>query len=313
MHIGIDVASRTLVAVVHETQRCWEVPNTPAGIARLQAVLAQAAPGASVVLEATNHWDLEVAWTLAATGHPVRRLNPKQARDAARAWGVRTKTDRVDARVLAQIAHVYAGRPVPPLPAQRQQALRELRALRQALVEERKHYKQRLHSVTSALVRTSYEAQIARLTTAIAETDAALATAVASDAALQAELALLQGVPGFGRITALTLLLQVPDLATSDPKQLASLLGVAPHAQDSGLHHGRRRCQGGKADLRHALWMAAVSARRCNPALRTFADRLAAAGKPPKVVLTAVLRKLLHLAHALLRDRRPWTDRTGAA
>lgn len=312
MHVGIDVAKDTLVFAIHETGRRWSVPNTPARIRRVVAELQAQAPDSwRVALEATGRWDLPVARALAAAGAEVWRLNPKQARDAARAWGQRAKTDPLDAQLLARYATTLAG-PPPPLPSVARQALQELLAARAVFVAERAGYTQRLGTATAPAVIAAYRAQRAHLSTAIAALEAQLHTALAADPDAARQAALLQTIPGIGALTAAALLIGLPELATAAPKPLASLVGVAPHACDSGRRSGPRHCTGGRAHVRRALWMAALSGRRSNPVLRALAARLAARGKPFKVIMVALIRKLIHLARALLHHNTPWHAPAGA-
>jgi transposase len=312
MHVGIDVAKDTLAFAIHETGRQWSVPNTPAQIRQAVAALqAQAAGPWRVALEATGRWDLPLARALAAAGAEVWRLNPKQARDAARAWGQRAKTDPLDAQLLARYATTLAGAP-PPLPSEALQGLQELRAAREVLVAERAGYTLRLGTATAPAVRRVYRAQVRHLTSAITTLEAQLFAALAADPQRAHQAALLQSIPGVGALTAATLLIELPELASASPRALASLVGVAPHACDSGQRSGPRHCAGGRAHVRRALWMAALSGRRYNPVLRALAARLAARGKPFKVIMVALVHKLIHLARAVLHHDTPWRPPVGA-
>jgi transposase len=302
--VGIDVSKDRLDVAVDDAPP-WSVANTPAGHAELVGRLAPAAP-TLVVLESTGGLEIAAAAAVAAAGLPVSVINPRQARDFARAVGRLAKTDAIDARALAEFGR--AVRPEPrPLP---DAAARELDALldrRRQLIGMRTMEASRLAGVPPAPVRRDLEAHVRWLDERIARVDRELEERVRSSPIWRAKDELLRGIPGIGPVASRTLLAAVPELGRLTGKQVAALVGLAPVADDSGRRRGPRHIAGGRSAVRAVLFMAAHAARRHNPALRAFAERLAAAGKRPKVILTAVARKLLVIANAILRTGRAWT------
>jgi transposase len=302
--VGIDVAKARLDVHVLPAGTAFAVPNDPAGIADLVARLTPLGCG-SVVLEATGGLEAPAVAALAAAGLPVSAVNPRQARDFARACGRLAKTDAVDAHALA----LFADRLRPaarPLPDDQTQALQALLARRRQLLEMRVAEQNRLGTARGAAVRKDITAHIAWLTRRGDALDADLAAAIRASPAWRAKDDLLRGVPGVGPAVARTLLADLPELGALSGRQITALVGLAPVAHDSGTRRGKRHIAGGRAGVRSALYMAALSAARYNPPLRAFRDRLRAAGKAAKVVLVAVARKLLVTLNAMLRDGQPW-------
>jgi transposase len=304
--IGIDVSAATLdLAVLSAGDHggAWQEPNTAAGHARVVARLRELAP-ARIVLEASGGYEWGVLASLADAELPVVRLNPRQVRDFAKAQGILAKTDRIDAHVLAHFGQVLPP-PLRPIP---DGAARELKALvdRRAVLVATRAEEQQRRAQQTGVVRASIDAHLAWLTSAITALDTQIGQAVASEPAWQATAALVQSVPGVGFVTAVTLVVGLPELGTLGHGQVAALVGVAPRNQDSGRRQGRRRTWGGRAAIRRVLYMAAVSAITHNPVLKGVYARLRAAGKPPKVALVACMHKLLTILNALVRDARPW-------
>lgn len=300
--MGIDVSATRLDVARWPTGAVWQTPNDPAGIA---ALLDQwSAPPRLVVVEATGGWERPVVAALTAAGVPVAVVNPRQVRDFARSRGQLAKTDRLDAVVLAE----YAARldpPVRPQPDAAQQELRALvsrrRQLTAMIVAEQNHRR-----LAPARVQASIDRHLAQLRQERTALDAEIATLIAAQPAWRERAAQLRSVPGVGPVVAATLVGDLPELGTLTRRQLAALVGVAPFARDSGPRRRPRHCWGGRAAVRTALYMAAVTAARQNPVLRTFYQRLRAAGKPAKVALVAVARKLLTILNALVRDGSRW-------
>jgi transposase len=306
--VGIDVSKDHLDVAAGDAQP-WRVARTAEGLAELAERLAGSA---LVVMEATGGLEAVVAAALAAAGVPVAVVNPRQARDFAKATGRLAKTDRIDAAALARFA--AAIRPEPrPLPDEATRRLDALLDRRRQLVAMRAMEKDRL-AEAAGRVRPDVEAHIRWLDERIAGLDGELEEEVRSSPIWREKDDLLRGIPGIGRVASRTLLAAVPELGALSGKQAAAPVGLAPMADDSGRRSGPRRIAGGRAEVRSVLFMAAHAARRHNPALRAFAERLSAAGKRPKVVLVAVARKLLVMANAILRSRTPWspTYATGA-
>jgi transposase len=217
------------------------------------------------------------------------------------------KTDRVDAAMLARMGAVLdlEGR-MPP--DKTLHDLRELLTARRALIKDRTAARTRLATATLPLVKRQLNARIKQTEAQLAQIDAAMADTVAQDEAMSHKLAILVSIPGIAETTALSMLIEMPELGTLEGKQAASLAGLAPISRQSGKWKGRERIQGGRAVLRRAIYMPALVATRYNPDLKTKYDQLIRAGKPAKLAITAVLRKLVVMANALLRDDRKWSE-----
>lgn len=301
--VGIDV-SKDHLDVAMRPGAAFRTTNDPAGIAELVGRL-HAAGVTLVVLEATGGYELAVAGELLRAGVPAAVVNPRQARRFAGALGYLAKNDRIDAAVLAHFAE--AVRPEPrPLPDAAQVALEAILARRRQLLEMLTMERNRLAGCRAAAVRRDLEAHIRWLERRLGRVESELAEAVRSSPAWREKEDLLRGVPGLGPVASRTLLAALPELGRLGSRQVAALAGLAPMDDESGRRRGARRIAGGRAEVRAVLYMAALSARRHNPTLRAFAERLKAAGKRPKVVLIAVARKLLVIANAILRTGQPW-------
>jgi transposase len=303
-YLGLDVAKDTVELASEPAGLGGTFPTDPPGLAALVAAV-QAQPVTLVVLEATGGYEAPVVAALASAGVPVAVVNPRQVRDFAKALGRLAKTDRLDAQVLALFgARVQP--PVRPLPDAATQALEALLTRRRQLLEMLHAERQRRPRARGRVVRRSLDTHIRWLERQVIDTDATLEAAIQASPVWRVQDQLLQSVPGVGPTLARTLLGLVPELGHLDRHAIAALVGVAPLARDSGTLHGRRTCWGGRPAVRTVLYMAALTAARYTPVLRTFYQRLRAAGKPAKVALTAVARKLLVLLNAILRDQRPW-------
>jgi transposase len=302
--LGIDVSKAWLDVAGRPAPAPYRLANDPGGIAALVADPRALAP-ALVVLEATGGLELPVVAALQVAGLPVAVVNPRQARDFARATGQLAKTDRLDAALLARFAEAIRPAPQAPVP----EDVRHLDTLltrRNQLISMRVMETNRLDRVGDREVRAEVQKHVAWLTKAIGRADAALAEAVKASPVWRAKDALLQSIPGVGPVATLTLLAGLPELGTTTGGRLAALVGLAPFADDSGSRQGGRHIRGGRAPVRRALYLAALSAVVHNPALRAFKERLAARGKRAKVILTAVARKLLVIANAIIRSGEPW-------
>lgn len=305
---GIDVSAARLDVAWSADGPLWQTPNDPAGIAALLAHLAERPePPARIVVEATGGWERAVVAALASAGVAVVVANPRQVRDFARALGQLAKTDALDARLLA----LYGERCQPPLRPQPDAAQQELRALltrrRQLtvmIVAEQNHRR-----LVPASIQTSIDRHLTLLRHERRAVDAELAARIAARPEWRQRQRQLQSVPGVGVVVATTLVAALPELGTLSRQEAAALAGLAPIARDSGTRSGARHCWGGRAEVRQALYMAAVTACRANPDLRAFYHRLRAAGKAAKLALIAVARKLLTVLNALLRDGTMWQSR----
>ena len=302
--VGIDVSKAHLDVHLRPQGEAFRVPNDPAGYAQLVARLAPLAP-AGLVLEATGGWEIPAAAALAAAGLSPALINPRQARDFAKALGYLAKTDAIDAAVLAHFAEAVRP-PARPLPDEAARTFQALLLRRRQLIEMRVAEQNRLPTAAAPAVRRNLQKHIDWLSRQVAQLDHDLAEAVQASPLWRAQEDLLRGVPGIGPTVARTLLAELPELGTLSRRQIAALAGLAPRNRDSGVFRGRRAIGGGRSAVRAALYMASLSAARYNPPLRAFYQKLRAAGKLAKVALVAVARKLLTMLNAMLRDGRAW-------
>ena len=301
--VGIDVAKAQLDIAVRPSGERWAVPNDADGVVTLGERL-QALHPTLIVLEATGGLERIATAALATAGLPVIVVNPRQARDFARATGQLAKTDALDARALAHFADVI--RPTPrPLPDTQTQELRALLGRRQQLIGMRTAEQNRLAGTSERLTQ-DIEAHIAWLNARIATLDDDLETMLRASPLWRENDDLLQSVPGIGPVCARTLLLELPELGTLTRQQIAALVGVAPLNCDSGTLRGRRIIWGGRAHVRTVLYMGTLVATRFNPQIKAFYQRLLAAGKIKKVALTACMHKLLTILNAMLKHRTVW-------
>jgi transposase len=304
MYVGIDVSKRRLDVNLQPSDESFEVAYDEEGLKRLSERLRQGSPKL-VVLEATGGLQVRAAAQLAAAGFEVAVVNPRQVRDFARSIGLLAKTDRLDARAIARFAQ--ATKPSPrPLPDQAAEALAALVARRRELVQMRVAEKNRLGQARSKTVRDSIARLIATLDGQIAEIDGDIDAAVKGSPIWRNTEELLTSVPGVGRTVSRTLMAELPELGRLTRRKIAALVGVAPLNRDSGSHRGRRTIAGGRAALRSALYMAALTAIRTDGPLRTTYLRLTNAGKPKKLAIIACVRKLVVILNAILRDHTAW-------
>ena len=308
LFVGIDVSKSTLDVAVLPTGEAWTSPNDPDGVAALVARVAELGP-VLVVLEATGRYEAACAAALATDGVPVAVVNPRQARDFAKATGRLAKTDALDAAVLALFAERV--RPEPrPLPDAESEALAAILARRRQLVTMLVSEKNRAHVAPKAVAK-SVAKHVRWLERELSGVDDDLNAAIRASAVWRAKDDLLQSVPGVGHVMATTLLAELPELGQLTRREIAALVGVAPLNRDSGSFRGQRSVWGGRASVRAALYMSALTARRWNPTIRAFYERLVAGGKPKKVALVACMRKLLVTCNAVVRDGRPWESEHG--
>lgn len=300
--VGVDVSKATLDVDCLPASAPQQFSNDAEGINRR----FQGRPVERIVLEATGGYETALAVALAAAGLPVVVVNPKRVRDFAKASGILAKTDRLDARVLAAFGQVIAP-PVRALPDAAQRELAELLDRRMQLVAIRAQEKARLGTVL-AVARRDIEAHIAWLDKRIGKFDADLTQRLRSADIWKEKVRLLDSVPGIGKVSIFTLLARLPELGSLNRAQIAALAGVAPFNDDSGKRRGSRYIQGGRAQVRCVLYMATLTATRCNPAIKQFFERLIARAKPFKVAMTACMRKLLIILNAVLKSKEPWKN-----
>src|SRR3954453_7918244 len=309
--VGIDISKTHLDTATRPARAMDRHTNDSAGIAALVARLRPMAPSL-VVVEATGGLELPLLGALQVADIPTAAINPRQARDFAKATGRLPTTDRIDAEVLAPFAEAVRpdARPLPPAEVR---ALDALLSRRQQLLEMQVRESNRLGSCADPMVRAGLERHLGWLKAEVADADRLLAEAVKASPAWREKDELLRSIPGLGPVSSLTLLAALPELGSLDGGKLSALVGLAPFADDSGMHRGVRHVRGGRAAVRRVLYLAAPSAVRHNPALKEFRDRLAARGKKAKVILTAVARKLLVIANAVIRTGLPWDQKRAMA
>ena len=307
VYVGIDVSQSWLDVCVGGEEQVWQVGNTAAGIGELRERLVALEPRL-VVLEATGGLESAVVGELTAEGLPVSVVNPRQVRDFARATGRLAKTDAIDAGMLVRFGEAVQPE-VRALPDAQAQELRGLVARRRQLIEMLTAERNRLPRATKR-VRPRIKAHIAWLERQAAALDEEVAALIQSSPLWRERDNLLQSVPGIGQITASLLIADLPELGTLNRKQIAALVGVAPHNRDSGAYRGRRGVWGGRAPVRASLYMATLVATRFNSVIKEFYTRLCAAGKPKKVALTACMRKLLTILNSMLSTQSPWKPTT---
>jgi len=303
LYVGIDVSKRTLEVAVRPTDEQWTVCNNDADIASLVVRLRELQP-VLVVLEATGGYEVPATLALLVAGLPLAVINPRHARDFAKATGTLAKTDKIDARVLAHFAQ--AVRPTPrPVPDEEQRNLADLLARRRQVIEMLTAEKNRLKLAPKSL-REYISAHVDWLQRHLNELDEELGKRIRQSPVWREQDEILQSTPGVGRVLSFTLLAELPELGTLNRKQIAALVGVAPLNRDSGKIRGKRSVWGGRAQVRSALYMATLSATRYNPVIRDFYQRLCKAGKLRKVALTACMHKLLIILNAMLKNRTAW-------
>lgn len=300
---GIDVAKAHLDVATWPAVDRWRVARDDAGLVALTAWLRARAPRL-IVLEATGGLEVPVVTALVEAGLPVAVINPRQARDFAKATGRLAKTDALDAAVLAHFGHAIRPEPRPWKDAEAQ-ALTAVIQRRRQVVEMLTAEKNRLASAHPQ-VKPDLEATVAWLEQRLKDHDRDLQQRLRASPVWRERDDLLRGVPGIGPVTAATLLAALPELGTLNRRQISALVGVCPFNRDSGQSRGRRMIFGGRAGVRAVLSMATVTASRCNPVIKAFYQRLRQAGKPAKVALTACMRKLLTILNAMLKAKTPW-------
>lgn len=303
LFVGIDVSKDRLDVALRPTGEVFAVERNAAGLAALIEKLQPLAP-ALVALEATGGFETVAAAALAAAGLPLVVVNPAQVRAFAKAIGRHAKTDAIDAAVIAHFAD--ATRPAPrPLPDEATRLLADLVARRRQIIEmigaERQREKRAPRRLQKSIARL-----LKALERELSSVDADIDDAVRGSAVWRETEDLLASVPGIGPTIARTLIAELPELGRLDRKKIAALAGLAPFTRQSGQWRGKSFIGGGRSGVRAALFMGAMVARRHNPVLRAFFERLVAAGKPKMVALIAVARKLLTILNAILRDRKPW-------
>lgn len=305
--VGIDVSKAMLDVAVRPAGRMRRFTNDEAGIVALVTDLKDLSP-TLIVLEATGGFETPSVAALAAAALPVAVVNPRQVRDFAKATGQLAKTDTLDAAMLAHFAEVIrpAARPIKDADLQ---ALEALITRRRQLVVMLTAEQNRL-AMAPIQTRKDILQHITWLKKRLKDIDEQTTRRIKASPLWLAKDRLLQSVPGIGQVTSSTLLVALPELGKLNRREIAALVGLAPFNCDSGTLQGKRRVWGGRADVRSALYMATLVAVRFNAVISTFYTRLSTAGKPPKVALTACMRKLLTILNAMLKTTTPWAQST---
>ena len=298
VHAGLDIAKASLQ--LHLQSKSYDLPNTPAGHAQMIKHLV-AVPGSHVVCEATGGYERAVVAALHAARVPVSVLNPARVRQFARASGQLAKTDPIDATVLTAFGRAFAPEPTPVRTPVEIQML-ALVTRRAQLLELRIAEEQRADTCAEPALRKLFTAWLVQVQKQIVQVEALIEELLRSETNLAAQVQRLDDIVGVGRLTAVLVLATLPELGQLNRGQAAALAGLCPYNRDSGKWAGKRCISGGRAEVRRALYMAALTASRSNPLLKAFYDRLIAAGKPAKVALTALMRKLIVLMNHLLKN-----------
>lgn len=302
--VGIDVSKSWVDVHVRPDGLAFRCLTAADGMAELVRRLAPLRPRL-IVLEASGGYESLAAVSLAQAGLPAAIVNPRQVRKFAEALGQLAKTDAIDARVIAHFAE--AVRPPPrPLPEATMTQLQDLLARRRQLVIMINAEKQRLAKAENPITRRSCMTLLKSLTAERERIDRAIDKLVKASPLWCAKLDLLTSVPGVGDIVARTLIAELPELGTLNRHQVAALAGLAPFSRDSGRRRGKRFIRAGRVQVRAPLYMACLVAIRYNPPLKVFYRRLREAGKPARLALVAVMRKLLTVLNAMLRDHKVW-------
>lgn len=303
--VGIDISKDTLDAYRLADGQRIQVSNDKSGHRALIKWIGSQ-DFALVIFEATGSYHGLLERALISKGTPYAKVNPKQARRFAEAAGRIAKTDRVDAAMLARMGAVLELERDKPI-SENLHDLRQFMTARRALMKDKVAAKTRLQNTMHQLLQSQITDRLRQIDIHIQQIDKAIDSMIAGDHALSERLAILISIPGIAKITAYSMIIEMPELGTLEGKEAASLAGLAPFSRQSGKWQGKERIKGGRGFFRRAIYMPALVASRCNPVLKAKYDALIGAGKPAKLALTVIMRKLVILANALLRDNRKWT------
>lgn len=306
-YIGIDVSKNKLDVCILSTGECFQVDNTSTGH---QLFIKRLSPQANslVVIKATGGYEQSVVQALQQAAFTLAVVNPRQVRDFAKALGHLAKTDKLDAYVLARFAQAIKPQASAPV-SQSRHELQQKQQRRKQLVDMLTLEKNRLAQATGR-VKEHIKDSINFLEKQLKALEKELFTSIAADKELSAKESLLCSVKGVGKVTALTLITQLPELGHLNQRQIAALAGVAPFNRDSGQWRGQRTIWGGRSTVRTALYMSALVATQFNPVIKKYYERLCAAGKKKKVALVACMRKLLVILNAMVKNNTLWKEAT---
>ena len=305
IHIGIDVSKQRFDVCVLPSRQMFSCDNTVSGRQQLLKTIAPLHP-TRVVVESTGGYETPLVHDLLLAQLPTARAHPGRVRDFARSQGQLAKTDTLDAEILARYSAASVDlrltRPITPQALD----LQSLVSRRRQLVEAHTAESNRLDKNPSPTATKSIQRVRGVLSEEIQAIDDAIETVIESDNQWKPTDALLQSVKGVGPQTSRILIAELPELGQLNRQQVAALVGLAPYNADSGQQHGRRRIRGGRGRVRSVLYMAALTAQRCNSVLKAFSDRLKREKKPSKVILIAIMRKLLTILNAIVKTQTPW-------
>jgi transposase len=303
--VGVDISKDALDVAVHPAGESFRISNDPQGHRALIKKL-KGFDIARIVFEATGAYHRLFQHALDAAGLPWVKVNPRQARRFAQAAGKLAKTDRCDALILARMGAALGLEPSAPL-SQTVEAMKELVSARDALVKDRVAALNRKAVALDPLIKRQLAQRLRQVDSQIEAINKRLKSLRGADPDLCRRFDILVSIPGVGETTANALMAETPELGRLGHAQAASLAGLAPIAKDSGQAHGKRSICGGRPRARQALYMPALNAIRFNPQFKAKYQAMVKAGKPAKVAIVAIMRKLLILANALIRDQRKWS------
>lgn len=302
--VGIDVSKGTLDVAILPENTVFQVPNSLQGDQQLLSKLPS--PGTClIVLEATGIYQRRVVGQLVEAGHLVAVVNPRQTHNYAKALGILGKSDQIDARVLARFAQDVKPRRSVEI-SKKQEELDQLVTRRRQLVQLRVAEQNRFHQSLPKLVRQSLNRLIKALADDIDQLDTAIDELVQSDDDWKKRYEIVKSAPGIGDISATAIVAELPELGQLNREQISALVGVAPYVCESGQWAGKRAIRGGRASLRNTLYMAALSAKKHNPIIKRFAERLKLKGKAAKVITIACLHKLLVILNTMVKTNSHW-------
>lgn len=307
-HVGVDISKGRLDIFIHPAGTAFSEPNSEAGHAALVARCRTLEGLQVVAMEATGGYEAGLLRALRAAGLPARLIGPDQLRAYARSRRLRAKTDRLDAALIATFASAVEGRLQPA--AGSDDGLDAPVKLRRQLVDMAATLRDQTGRITDPATRHCAAAALAELRRQIAQTEVLIAGRIAASPELAARAGLMRSVPGIGKVAAATLIARMPELGAISGKACAALIGVAPYDRQSGTRKARAFIQGGRSDVRQALYMCAMVAARWNPDLARFRTRLKEAGKPAKVVIVALINKLIRILNAVLERGTPFVINT---
>lgn len=305
IYIGIDVSKSRLDIFIVPDDLHLATTNDNAGHKQLGALFGQLDKPPLIVMEATGRYHRAVFERLSQTGFDVCVINPYQTYSFGKAMGLNTKTDRVDARMLACFGMAMQPKPKPPI-TKILAKLKELVVSRRQFTARQTMLNNQISECSLASIRQMVRAQLAMIKRHISKCDTLIKALIAENQRLKFRFEIITSVPGVGFVNAATLLAEMHELGSLDEKQAACLLGVAPHANQSGNHKGKSTIRGGRKAVRNVFYMAALSSVRMDAGFKAHHAKLMARGKPYKVAVTAIMRKMIILINALLRDNRKY-------